>query len=309
MFPKSSAAPATPRRPTTSWSSGPRISGVGGTTSSAGLSTTRLASSISGAICPTDSPARRGLETLHQRGKTVEVLSPTQVRQRFPQFAVQDDDTLFYDPWSGYLRSGQAVADLADLARDQGVAIRSHTPVQAMDETDRGVRLVTGEERPLFDRVVVAAGAWVVRLFPTLKDHLRITRQQMAFLVPDRSRKVRSEGVSRVDGAEFAGGLVRLPAAARRVRQNRRGQQSGARRARGRPRTQPRLPRSGPCLCRPALARAGRGPTWWGGAPACTPIRPTTTSSSTGPRRRGGFSSLAVAAATALNSAAPLGQL
>ena len=133
---------------------------------------------------PTDSPARRGLETLRQRGKTVEVLNPTQVRQRFPQFAVQDDDALFYDPWSGYLRSGQAVADLADLARDQGVAIRSHTHVQDMDETDQGVRLATVPERPLFDRVVVAAGAWVVRLFPTLKDHLRITRQQMAFLVP-----------------------------------------------------------------------------------------------------------------------------
>ena len=138
---------------------------------------------------PTDSPARRGLETLHQRGKTVEVLSPTQVRQRFPQFAVQDDDTLFYDPWSGYLRSGQAVADLADLARDQGVAIRSHTPVQAVDETDRGIRLATGPERPLFDRVVVAAGAWVVRLFPTLKDHLHITRQQMAFLAPVEPEK------------------------------------------------------------------------------------------------------------------------
>ena len=133
---------------------------------------------------PADSPARRGLETLRQRGKTVEVLSPAQVRQRFPQFAVQDDDTLFYDPWSGYLRSGQAVADLADMARNQGVAIRSHTPVQAMDETDRGICLVIGEERPLFDRVVVAAGAWVVRLFPMLKDHLRITRQQMAFLTP-----------------------------------------------------------------------------------------------------------------------------
>ena len=138
---------------------------------------------------PADSPARRGLETLHQRGKTVEVLSPTQVRQRFPQFAVQNDDTLFYDPWSGYLRSSQAVADLADLARDRGVAIRSHTPVQAIAETDRGICLVTGEERSLFDRVVVAAGAWVVRLFPTLEDHLRITRQQMAFLVPANPEK------------------------------------------------------------------------------------------------------------------------
>ncbi len=51
------------------------------------------------------------------------------------------------------------------------------------------------------------------------------------------------------------------------------------------------------------------GPDWWGAAPACTPIRPTTTSSSTGPRWRGGFSSPAVAAATDLNSAAPLDRL
>lgn len=138
---------------------------------------------------PADSPARRGLETLRQRGKAVEVLSPAQVRQRFPQFAVQDDDALFYDPWSGYLRSSQAVADLADLARDQGVAICCHTPVQAMDETDQGILLVTGSERPLFDRVVVAAGAWVVRLFPALEGHLCITRQQMAFLVPAEPEK------------------------------------------------------------------------------------------------------------------------
>ncbi|MYF91065.1 MAG: FAD-dependent oxidoreductase [Gemmatimonadetes bacterium] len=138
---------------------------------------------------PADSPARRGLEMLHQRGKTVEMLSPAQVRQRFPQFAVQDDDTLFYDPWSGYLRSGQAVADLADLARDQGVVIRSHTPVQDIAETERGIHLAIGPERPLFDRVVVAAGAWVVRLFPTLKDHLRITRQQMAFFAPANPEK------------------------------------------------------------------------------------------------------------------------
>ena len=135
---------------------------------------------------PADSPARRGLETLHQRGRTVEMLDPAQVRQRFPQFAVEDDDTLFYDPWAGYLRSSRAVADLADLARDQGVEIHPQTAVQAIDETDRGIHLTTEPASPLFDRVVVAAGAWVVRLFPALTAHLHITRQQMAFFIPTR---------------------------------------------------------------------------------------------------------------------------
>ena len=120
MCPKSSAAPATPRRPTTSWSSGPRTSGASGTSQLSRAIYYQTGKLNIWGDLPADSPARRGLETLRQRGKTVEMLSPTQVRQRFPQFAVQDDDTLFYDPWSGYLRSGQAVADLADLARDSG---------------------------------------------------------------------------------------------------------------------------------------------------------------------------------------------
>ncbi|NKB67591.1 MAG: FAD-dependent oxidoreductase [Candidatus Latescibacteria bacterium] len=131
-----------------------------------------------------DSAASVGLETLRRRGRSVEMLSPTQVRSRFPQFTVDADDTLFYDPWSGYLRSGQAVADLVDLARDQGIAVHPHTGVQAIDETDRGVHLTTEPAAPLFDRVVVAAGAWVGRLFPALAGQLRITRQQMAFFAP-----------------------------------------------------------------------------------------------------------------------------
>ena len=128
--------------------------------------------------------ALTGWETLSRLGKDVFELTAGQVGKRFPQFAVSDEDRLFYDPWAGYLRSGQALADLATLARDAGVTICENTLVAAVEETDSGVRIRWNPESRDCDRAVVAAGPWVVELLPAMEARVRITRQQMAFFVP-----------------------------------------------------------------------------------------------------------------------------
>jgi glycine/D-amino acid oxidase-like deaminating enzyme len=128
--------------------------------------------------------ALTGWETLSRLGKDVFELTAEQVGKRFPQFAVSDEDRLFYDPWAGYLRSGQALADLATLARDSGVTIRENTLVAAVEETDSGVRVGSNTESEDCDRVVVAAGPWVAELLPAMETRVRITRQQMAFFAP-----------------------------------------------------------------------------------------------------------------------------
>ncbi|HEY8884406.1 MAG TPA: FAD-dependent oxidoreductase, partial [Chloroflexota bacterium] len=51
------------------------------------------------------------------RDPGVRVLPVAEARQRFPQFAYHDDDACVWDPWAGYVASGQAVAALARLAR------------------------------------------------------------------------------------------------------------------------------------------------------------------------------------------------
>ena len=107
-----------------------------------------------------------------------------EARVRFPHFHFHDDDKVRYDPWTGYLRSGQAVADLAGLAQARGVEIRSESPVTELEDTENGVRLRCGGQTLLFDRVVAAAGAWIVRLWPALAESLYLTRNQMAFFVP-----------------------------------------------------------------------------------------------------------------------------
>ncbi len=111
-------------------------------------------------------------------------LTVQEARVRFPHFHFHDDDKVRYDPWTGYLRSGQAVADLSGLAQARGVEIRSESPVTELEDTENGVRLRCGGQTLLFDRVVAAAGAWIVRLWPALAESLYLTRNQMAFFVP-----------------------------------------------------------------------------------------------------------------------------
>jgi glycine/D-amino acid oxidase-like deaminating enzyme len=105
-------------------------------------------------------------------------------RARWPQFRFLDGDTVLHDSWGGYLASGQAIADLARLAREDGVQIREATPVQSVDEGGGGARLATTLGEFTFDRVVVATGVWLGRLLPAIGRHIRITRQFMAFFEP-----------------------------------------------------------------------------------------------------------------------------
>ena len=125
-----------------------------------------------------------GWETLSRLGKDVTELTAAEVNRRFPQFAVGGEDRLFHDPWAGYLRSGQALADLAGLAREAGVEIRENTQVTAVEETASGARVRWASQSFDCDRAIVAAGPWVAELLPAMKPRVRITRQQMAFFVP-----------------------------------------------------------------------------------------------------------------------------
>ena len=128
--------------------------------------------------------ALKGYETLSRLGKDVSKLTASEVRERFPQFTLKEGDTLFHDPWAGYLRSGQAVTDLAQLARDEGVVIRENCPAEGVSETAEAATIALASERLNFDRVIVAAGPWVGHLLPQMETHVRITHQQMAFFMP-----------------------------------------------------------------------------------------------------------------------------
>ena len=137
-------------------------------------------------------PGTGGYESvtyLKDQREEMELLSIKQVRERFPQFAFREADACFvYDAWAGYLDSGQAVSDLTDLARMEGVQVRENARVLDLKDASGEVEVGLDEGSISFDRMVVAAGPWMGRLVPEIGENLLTTRQQMAFFRPEDSR-------------------------------------------------------------------------------------------------------------------------
>ena len=62
--------------------------------------------------------------------------------KKYSQFQVSNKDRFFYDPWAGYLRSGQALTDLLQLAHEAGIVVRENTVVRGVEDTPNGVNVL-----------------------------------------------------------------------------------------------------------------------------------------------------------------------
>lgn len=107
-------------------------------------------------IVRTFRPGRRIFDSWQhfaRRGGEVRILSVAEARARYPQFGYEEGDACVYDPWGGYLASGQAVKGLAQVARDDGAEIREQTMVLEVEDGSSRVRLIVGRVAPALDSV------------------------------------------------------------------------------------------------------------------------------------------------------------
>ena len=72
-------------------------------------------------------------------------------------------------------RGGLIATGLADWLRTHGANVYAHSKVTEIDPEAGRVELETGEVLKA-DQVVVAAGAWVLKLFPELDGELKTYR-------------------------------------------------------------------------------------------------------------------------------------
>jgi sarcosine oxidase len=96
------------------------------------------------------------------------------------------------DDWEVVQQDGGGIllADRALRAFRAGAAGRI-IPLQArIAPTPRGVRVITEGEEVLAERVIVAAGPWIVGLVPGLAPHLVVTRQALGWFAPARPQNL-----------------------------------------------------------------------------------------------------------------------
>jgi sarcosine oxidase len=107
-----------------------------------------------------------------------EVLDGAQIRARFPQFDVRDNEVGYFEPDAGFLRPEACVGAQLALAERHGARLHRNERVEGFSEMDGVVRVVTERARYEARQLIVCAGPWVRHfLEPRHAPLFAITRQ------------------------------------------------------------------------------------------------------------------------------------
>jgi len=144
-----------------------------------------------GFLCVSREPgdeAEDYLEGLKAGGFPYELLSPREAAERWPFL---DQDTMRYayvSPEGGVLHCRRIARGLSAWLRANGAELLENASVVEVDAEAGAVTLADGRTLSA-DRVVVAAGAWVTKLFPELSSDLTTYRTAVVYLEPPADLK------------------------------------------------------------------------------------------------------------------------
>jgi glycine/D-amino acid oxidase-like deaminating enzyme len=120
-------------------------------------------------------------QTLARLEMPSEILSPADLRARFPHIDAEGIDLALYEPDCGVVAARRAVRALVAELQQGGVQVM--VARVAAPETSR-VKFLHGEHGPQIEgeRFVFACGAWMPKLFPRiLQGRIRPTRQVVTY--------------------------------------------------------------------------------------------------------------------------------
>ncbi len=108
-------------------------------------------------------------------------LSAADVRNRYPQFRIEDRDVAVWDAEAGAVFPENCMAAYAAQATAAGAELRYGEPVVSWAATDGGVDVRTRDGEYRARSLVVTSGSWTPSIFPDLALPLRIERQLVAW--------------------------------------------------------------------------------------------------------------------------------
>lgn len=121
---------------------------------------------------------RRTLAAAEKFAIPHQLLDAKEIRARFPQFRVQDDEWGYFEPSAGYLRPEACIQAQLALAARHGADLRTGTRMLGFEIGQDSVRLRTADGEFAAERLILAAGSWLPQFLDApLAKLFRIYRQ------------------------------------------------------------------------------------------------------------------------------------
>lgn len=111
-------------------------------------------------------------------GITHEILDAAEIRKRYPQFNVADDDIGYFEKDGGFLRPEECIRSQLGLAAKNGAQIHMNETVLKFDANDSGVTVTTDKGAYEAAKLIITAGPWLPELLEVKHArHFSVTRQ------------------------------------------------------------------------------------------------------------------------------------
>lgn len=128
------------------------------------------------------------LQGFDRVGSPYELYEPAEASRRYPFLDAATIRYAYLNREGGALFPARIAVGLVRLLRERGAMIREGVEVAAIDPEAGKLTLADGEQAS-FDRVVVSAGAWVLKLLPDLAETLTTYRTAVVYLGPPEDLK------------------------------------------------------------------------------------------------------------------------
>jgi sarcosine oxidase len=136
---------------------------------------------------PTDSWVFKGsLQSCLEHDLPHEVLTGTELNQRFPGYRLPYDIMALFQPEGGFLLPERCIVSYVMAALARGAEIHGREKVLTWEPYRDGVRVTTNRTVYEADRLIITAGAWSYKMMHQLADLAVPERQVLAWLQPYR---------------------------------------------------------------------------------------------------------------------------
>jgi sarcosine oxidase len=106
-----------------------------------------------------------------------EILEAKDIRRRFPQFKVDDDEIAYYEFGASILRPEMIIKAQLAVAKESGAVIHTNETVLSFEETNTCVQVKTDQGVYEGRQVVLSCGPWLSGMVPNLENAFKVYRQ------------------------------------------------------------------------------------------------------------------------------------
>lgn len=121
-------------------------------------------------------PFQSTISAAERHGVPFDLLSPDEVRERFPTIGIENDEEAYFEPDGGFLYAEECVRAHLEMAQRNGARLHYDQTVTSYESRGDAVRLTTDKAAYDVGTLIISAGPWVGRLLPELRGLFELQR-------------------------------------------------------------------------------------------------------------------------------------